>query len=416
VGAFKGQVVKSYQFNPGRFAAIMAGAGCFGWGACAHAAIITLASFNGSNGANPQAGLAVSGSTLFGTAYTGGANNSGTVFSLPVTGGTPAVLASFNYSNGQNPQADLIVSNNKLYGTTAGGGANGVGVVFSLPLTGGAPTVLASFNNSNGRESRSRLTLFNNALFGTTIYGGSIGAGVVFSVPVNGGTPTVLASFNGNTGYYPHAGIVLSGNTLYGTLWDGGANVNYGAVFSLPVTGGTPTRLASFNGSNGDDPQAEMILVGSKLYGTTYWGGANNDGVVFSVPLTGGTPSVLASFNGTNGLHPDAGLTVSADGNTLYGTTFYGGSNGYGAIFSVPLAGGAISVLASFDGSNGRYPHGLLLSGNTLYGTTVGGGAYGNGTVFAVDIPEPASLSVFAFVPFALSCRRTRVSRRRASV
>ena len=48
-------------------------------------------------------------------------------------------------------------------------------------------------------------------------------------------------------------------------------------------------------------------------------GGANGDGTVFSVPLSGGSPTVLASFNGSNGEYPEAGLTLS--GNTLYGTT-----------------------------------------------------------------------------------------------
>ena len=47
-----------------------------------------LASFNGANGKNPVAGLILSGSTLYGTAFGGGANGVGTVFSIPVGGGT----------------------------------------------------------------------------------------------------------------------------------------------------------------------------------------------------------------------------------------------------------------------------------------------------------------------------------------
>ena len=45
-----------------------------------------LASFNGSNGAGPEAGLTLSGNTLYGTTYGGGANvyNYGTVFALTV--------------------------------------------------------------------------------------------------------------------------------------------------------------------------------------------------------------------------------------------------------------------------------------------------------------------------------------------
>ena len=62
--------------------------------------------------------------------------------------------------------------------------------------------------------------------------------------------------------------------------------------------------LASFNGSNGGYPGAGLTLIGSTLYGTTAVGGANGDGTVFSVPVSGGSPTVLASFNGSNGAVP----------------------------------------------------------------------------------------------------------------
>ncbi len=42
----------------------------------------TLVTFNNTNGANPAAGLTLSGNTLYGTTYEGGASGYGTVFSL----------------------------------------------------------------------------------------------------------------------------------------------------------------------------------------------------------------------------------------------------------------------------------------------------------------------------------------------
>ena len=153
---------------------------------------------------------------------------------------------------------------------------------------------------------------------------GAYGYGTVFSVPLSGGSATVLASFNGNNGDGPQAGLTLSGNTLYGTTF-AGSNGD-GEVFSVPLSGGSATVLASFNGSNGDGPQAGLTLIGNTLYGTTLHGGANNDGTVFSVPLSGGSATVLVSFNVSNGYEPDAGLTVS--GNALYGTTAGGGAMG----------------------------------------------------------------------------------------
>jgi uncharacterized repeat protein (TIGR03803 family) len=72
-----------------------------------------------------------------------------------VQGQTLTTLASFNGSslnggNGQNPYASLTLSGNTLYGTTARGGADTYGTVFSLPLSGGSPTVLTSFDGSIG--------------------------------------------------------------------------------------------------------------------------------------------------------------------------------------------------------------------------------------------------------------------------
>ncbi len=82
-----------------------------------------------------------------------------------------------------------------------------------------------------------------------------------------------------------------------------------------------------------------MTLSGNTLYGTTESGGANDYGTVFSVPLSGGSPTVLASFS--NIAFPEAGLTLS--GNTLYGTTNGGGTYGdYGTVFSVPVRGARI--------------------------------------------------------------------------
>ena len=47
------------------------------------------------------------------------------------------------------------------------------------------------------------------------------------------------------------------------------AQYNKSTVFSIPVTGGSPTVLTSFNGGNGEEPVAGVALIGNTLYGTT---------------------------------------------------------------------------------------------------------------------------------------------------
>ena len=271
-----------------------------------------------------------------------------------------------------HPAGDLTLSGSTLYGTTQSGGAYGNGAIFSIPVVGGTPTVLASFNGTDGSYSPDAyacgdLTLSGSMLYGVTQYGGAYGDGVVFSCPVTGGTPTVLATFDATNGDLPFGDLTLSGSTLYGTTYFGGAN-NEGTIFSVPVTGGTPTTLLSFNGTNGENPHGGLTLSGSTLYGMASAGGANSDGVVFSIPVTGGSPTILVSFNGTDGATPLGSLTLS--GSTLYGMTSVGGA-GFGTIFSIPVTGGAPTLLASFNGTDGYDPGGgLTLSGSTLYGMT----------------------------------------------
>ena len=70
------------------------------------------------------------------------------------------------------------------------------------------------------------------------------------------------------------------------------------------------------------------------LYGTTGQGGASGDGTVFELAKGSSTITTLASFNGSDGDNPRAGLIMDSSGN-LYGTTRDGGANGYGTVFEL---------------------------------------------------------------------------------
>ena len=85
----------------------------------------TLATFNSSNGASPYAALLADASgNLYGTTTRGGANGFGTVFEVANDAGhTLTTLASFNGTNGASPYAGLIAdASGNLYGTTSQGG------------------------------------------------------------------------------------------------------------------------------------------------------------------------------------------------------------------------------------------------------------------------------------------------------
>ncbi len=125
------------------------------------------------------------------------------------------------------------------------------------------------------------------------------------------------------------------------------------------------STLGIFTGANGQSPRAGLIMDGSgNLYGTTEVGGANGDGTVFEIAKGSGTITTLASFNGTNGAEPLAGLIMDSSGN-LYGTTDQGGPtwnpsagvHGDGTVFELAKGSGTITTLASFNGTNGEDPY-----------------------------------------------------------
>lgn len=402
---------------------------------------------NGADGAYPQAGLAVSGGALFGTAMSGGTNGNGTIFSIGANGGNFKLLHTFNAAStgpalsptngdGINPQDGLILSGATLYGTAAFGGTNGSGTVFALATNGSGFTTLYDFSqrinlgagiysNSDGAYPYAGLALAGNTLYGAANVAGTNGRGALFSVSAGGANFARLHSFGpqafdsaihvytNSDGEFPQANLILSGRMLYGATPAGGPSGN-GVVFAMNTNGTGFAVLHPFGvmagdgvtgaqtNSDGAQPQQGLVLDGDRLYGTAKYGGTNGAGVIFAVNTNGTGFTVLHTFSplvyddapgyNTNrdGGNPVAGLILFKQ--TLFGTTTAGGTNGGGTIFYVSTNGGNLTVLHHFI--NGENPQGgLVLSDYTLYGmTTDGGGGYG--TVYAQALSGPIPLNV----------------------
>jgi uncharacterized repeat protein (TIGR03803 family) len=94
---------------------------------------------NCTDGATPYAGLVqATDGNFYGATRFGGANNSGAVFKI-TSEGKLTTLYSFcsqtSCTDGEFPQAGPVqATNGKFYGTTSGGGANASGTVFSLSV------------------------------------------------------------------------------------------------------------------------------------------------------------------------------------------------------------------------------------------------------------------------------------------
>jgi uncharacterized repeat protein (TIGR03803 family) len=130
------------------------------------------------------------------------------------------------------------------------------------------------------------------------------------------------------------------------------------------------------------------------FYGTTSYGGTNGYGTIFRIS-TNGTLTILHSFTNTpDGAQPN-GLVLGSDGN-FYGTTDNGGTNNLGTVFQM-TTNGTLTILHSFtDSPEGANPTGLAQgSDGNFYGTTAYGGTnkvsenglIGLGTVFKLVVP-----------------------------
>ena len=351
--------------------------------------VTTLASFNGDNGLIPDGGVTLDAAgNLYGATQYGGGSDDGTVFEIAKGSATVTTLASFNDTNGSSPNSVTLDAAGNLYGTTTfTAGASGDGTVFEIARGSTTVTTLVSFNFTNGYGPQGGVTLdAGGNLYGTTRLGGVFGNGTVFEIAKGSTTVTTLASFNGINGANPWAGVTLdAAGNLYGTTLAGGANIA-GTVFEIARGSTTVTTLASFDDTNGAGPFAGVTLdAAGNQYGTTSQGGASNLGTVFEIAKGSATITMLASFNGTDGAYPRAGVTLDAAGN-LYGTTSAGGGSDDGTVFEIAKGSTTITTLASFDGTNGDGPQGgvTLDSAGNLYGTTQYGGASGAGTVFEI--------------------------------
>ena len=121
--------------------------------------------------------------------------NCGTVFSIPIFGGTEKVVHSFGgYPNdGARPVTGLVFAQGEFYGTTSLGGRSechysgeACGTVFSITLAG-AEAVVHSFTGSpDGAFPHAGLLGVKGALYGTTTSGGKYGYSTVFRIAPDG--------------------------------------------------------------------------------------------------------------------------------------------------------------------------------------------------------------------------------------
>lgn len=347
---------------------------------------------------------------IYGTTVLGGDHGSGTVFQLSSTpnGWEHTVLYSFTGgADGGEPYKGVTIDRRgNLYGTAVTGGSGscegGCGVTYKLTKSNGtwSQTVIHAFTGGDdGSGPGARVTVDRNGnIYGMTPTGGSYGAGTIYKIHPHAGSWEfqVIHTFTGgDDGASGSAGrMLLEHGRLYGAVTAGGM-YGSGVVFEL-----TPTAIGewdfrtlySFHGQpDGSFPYGGLLRAGSgKIYGTTYYGGENGIGAVYELTPRGvgeWNEAVIYSFQtGDDGNSPISNLVRDEAGN-LYGTTSEGGL-GSGAIFKLAPTGGGQwteSVVHPFAGppDGGFSYNGMVVDrfGN-FYGATVHGGTNDDGCVY----------------------------------
>jgi uncharacterized repeat protein (TIGR03803 family) len=235
-------------------------------------------------------------------------------------------------------------------------------------------------------------------LYGTTI-------NTFFKITPNGNLTTIY-TFVGSDGIFA-APVQAGDGNFYGTSDSGGAH-NAGTIYKITPSG-LLTQLYSFCSlllcADGNGPYGSLIQgTDGNFYGTTYGGGKNAGGTVFKVTPTGAL-TTLYSFcpesGCADGSNPYGGLVQATNGK-FYGSTYYGGANQIGTVFS--LATG-LSPFVETRPTSGAAGAKVTILGSNLTGATAVGF---NGTPAAFKVVSNSE--IVASVPNGATSGRVEVT------
>lgn len=190
----------------------------------------------------------------------------------------------------------------------------------------------------------------------------------LYSVPIGGGDSVKLNGplvTNGTVGRW-----AISGDSATVVYWADQDADNFFELFTVPIVGGTaeklslPSAFESVNGNFIRNPDGTRIVFNQE----------KEELAIYSAPMTGGTPLKLSPDGATAG-----GPEISPDGSTV---VFGGVISDYpdDELFAVPILGGAVTPLSEQSGLYQITPDGLWV----VYAEFVGTGS--DWSVFKVPI------------------------------
>jgi len=322
--------------------------------------------FDGSDGKQPTAQLvepAPPDGYFYGTSCLGGAHSAGTVFRVDATGDGFEVLRQMDpATDGEEPCTALTIApDGRLYGTTYSGGAHNFGTIYGLARTGEDFDVILDCDSSScaypssgvvaGPDGRLYGAHYNTLLLptghvfrietdgtGYTPLGGDLGT---YSSPLSFGSDGLLygaammdlfrmdtSGSNFLTRFAPGASSLREGpeGRIYGTMIAGGQHFG-GTIFRIDFDTDLFVETIHDCGGDGSAPASPPILgADGAFYGTTMQGGEHDEGVVYrltlipiyvmtppSGPAAGGTRAEVYAWNFHDGATLEVGGVQTGD-------------------------------------------------------------------------------------------------------
>ena len=334
---------------------------------------------------------------FYGLARRGGADlyKSGALFEYDYVANVYTKKIDLYDSTGSSPEGTLIqLGTGKIYGTTTSGGALYSGNLFEYDITANSFTKKFTFGVSDGKDCAApMMKAANGILYGTTFSGGPNGIGSIYSYDPVANTYTNLYNCASEGAFPATTMIEASPGKLYGTM--------SGEIFEFDYFTNTYTHKFQFVENQGYDGRGDLLKgINGKLYGTTFYGGADEDlpplenwaaGVIFEYDPVSNIYVKKYDLNdhiNHDGMSPYSGLVEVSPG-IVYGTTTGGGLNGIGVIFEYNYLTNTYTKKFDFMDAavSGSTPAGKLMLGanGQLFGATSTGGTFGAGTLFKYD-------------------------------
>lgn len=348
-----------------------------------------LIDFDGTIGENPNR-LILTDDCIYGTCFSGGSNNGGTIFRMN-RDGTGFQVSDFSSFFG-NPLS-ISLSGSYIYGTTLKGGYDEEGVIFKIDIEfNNGPEEIIYFGIGYEKPVYDPIIVKDDIIYLFTYDQSNAHNGYVVKLNTDGTNIEILAEMPVCYG----GDMVMLNNDLYVLVLNDYGGARLGKITIDPLQW---TCLYSF--SNGTNPD-QLAISGDKLFGVMQQSTGDLCGTLFSINLSGTDFKQISNIPSSSG---DGFATnyiadLKACGSYLYGSIYQGGSSELGSLFRISNDGSGYKILHEFKNYyTGTFPGIFVADNDTIYGAAFGGVYSRKGVLYELApfnylLSEPISVNL----------------------